>query len=63
MARLQKDGHVRSDVDARSAGELWFNGLNMMFTIVVKLHDMSLADLKSKIKNQSEPFVLALGTK
>ena len=60
MIRLQKEGYLRLDVDAQAAGELWFNSLNMMFTIFVKRDDMSLDDLKSEVARQSEPLILAL---
>ena len=63
MVRLQKDRRLRSDVDAYAAGELWFNSLNMMFTLFVKRDDMSLDDLKSEVARQSEPLILALEMK
>ncbi len=60
MVRLQKDGHLRADMDAYAAGELWFNSLNMMFTLFVKRDDMSLDDLKADVARQSAPLILAL---
>ncbi len=60
MVRLQDNGHLRPDVDAYAAGELWFNSLNMMFTIFVKRDDMSLDDLKADVARQSAPLILAL---
>ena len=60
IARLQRDGRVKRDVDARAVGETIFNNTNMMFTIFVKSGDMTLDSLKSSIARQNAPLTDAI---
>ncbi|MBE9554388.1 MAG: TetR/AcrR family transcriptional regulator [Proteobacteria bacterium] len=60
IARLQKDGSVKPDVDTRAVGEMIFNNTNMMFTIFIKSDDMALDSLKSDIARQNKPLADAI---
>lgn len=60
VERLQRDGKVRAEVDARAVGEMLFNNTNMMFTVYVKTEAMSLAALKDAIARQNRPLTDAI---
>jgi AcrR family transcriptional regulator len=60
IKRLQRDGKVRAQVDARAVGEMLFNNTNMMFIIYVKDEAMSLAALKDAIARQNRPLAAAI---
>jgi len=49
MERLQRDGRLRDDVDARAFGELLFLGLNGLFTAYTVTEDMTLDHLKAQM--------------
>jgi len=53
IGRLQKLGHIREDIDARSVGEMIFNNTNMMFALFVKSEDMTIAELRAAIRRQN----------
>lgn len=50
IARLQENGTLRPDVDARVLGELVFNDINMMFVEFVKDEKASLRELKKDLR-------------
>ena len=58
--RLRGDGLVRANVDAAAVGAMFFNNLNMMFTVFVKDEGQSLADLKSAIARQNRTLAQAI---
>lgn len=60
IARLQKDGSVKPDVDTRAVGEMIFNNTNMMFTVFVKSDSMTLDSLKKSIARQNRPLANAI---
>jgi AcrR family transcriptional regulator len=60
IARLQGDGRVKRDIDARAVGETIFNNTNMMFTIFVKTDSMTLESLKRDIARQNAPLAAAI---
>ena len=60
IARLQERGVVRGDVDADSAGEMFFNNMNMMFTVFVRNDAMPLARLKADIARQNRQLAMAI---
>jgi AcrR family transcriptional regulator len=62
IGRLQKLGHIRDDVDARSVGEMIFNNTNMMFTIFVKTEAMTIAELRAAIRRQNRLLLEAAAT-
>jgi AcrR family transcriptional regulator len=59
---LQSLGKVRSDLDARSLGELLFNNQNNMFVEFVKDETMTLATLKAAIRRQNRVLLQAIAT-
>ena len=60
IARLQRDGHVKPDVDTRAVGEMIFNNTNMMFTTFVKSDHMTLDSLSKSIARQNAPLANAI---
>ena len=60
IERLRRDGLVRSDVDAGAVGAMFFNNLNMMFTVFVKDEGQSLADLKAAVARQNRTLAEAI---
>jgi hypothetical protein len=60
IARLQKEGVVRVDVDAKAVGEMLFNNANNMFIMFVKNKTMSLKMLRRAIARQNAPLVAAI---
>ncbi|MBX3583076.1 MAG: TetR/AcrR family transcriptional regulator [Rhizobiaceae bacterium] len=63
VQRLRALGLVRPDVDIRSAGEVIFNNMNMMFTDFVKDDAMTLGDLRAAIRRQNKVLVDAIATR
>jgi AcrR family transcriptional regulator len=57
IEKLQAEGHLRADVDAASLGELIFNNTNMMFVTFVKSTGMTVEQLISRIRAQTEPVI------
>lgn len=62
IATLMERGLVRADVDDRAVGEMIFNNMNMMFMLFVKDEDMSLAELRRRVRAQNRPLLNALAT-
>ncbi len=60
IARLQRDGLIRAEVDTQSVGEMLFNNLNMMFTVFVRSDVMPLETLKADISRQNRPLAMAI---
>ena len=56
LARLQRDGVVRTDVDPGVLGEMIFNNLNAMFIEFVKSEPMGLSTLKAAVARQNAPL-------
>jgi len=60
IAQLQRNGHVKPEIDARAVGETIFNNTNMMFTVFVKTEQMTLDSLKRTIARQNRPLADAI---
>jgi len=60
IAALQRRGHARPDLDARTLGEVLFNNLNNMFIEFVKNDAMPLATLHAAVARQTAPLVRLL---
>jgi AcrR family transcriptional regulator len=60
VERLRGLGLVKPDTDVRSAGELIFNNMNMMFTEFVKQETMPLKALRTAIRRQNKVLVGAI---
>lgn len=60
IERLCSDGLVGAEVDARAVGEMFFNNLNMMFTVFVKDERQSLEGLKTAIARQNRTLARAI---
>lgn len=58
--RLRRDGHVRGDVNTRAVGEMFFNNMNMMFTVFVRDEPMHLERLKTMIGRQNRTLARAV---
>jgi len=56
ITELQRRGHARPDIDARTIGEVLFNNLNMMFIEFVKSEPMPLATLQAAVARQTAPL-------
>jgi AcrR family transcriptional regulator len=62
VERLKSLGLVRPDTDVRSAGEIVFNNMNMMFIEFVKQEAMPLKELRAGIRRQNKVVVGAIAT-
>lgn len=62
VERLRGLGLVRADSDVRSAGEIVFNNMNMMFIEFVKDEAMPIARLRAAIRRQNQVLVGAIAT-
>ncbi len=60
IARLRSSGLVRGNADVRSAGELVFNNMNMMFIEFVKRDDATMAWLRAAVRRQNRIVVDAI---
>lgn len=60
VERLRGLGLVRPETDVRSAGEIVFNNMNMMFTEFVKDDTMPIAALRAAIRRQNKILVGAI---
>ena len=60
VAQLRSRGLVRQDVDIRSAGEIVFNNMNMMFVEFVKDEAMPIAALREALRRQNKILVDAM---
>lgn len=60
VERLKSLGLVRPDTDVRSAGEIIFNNMNMMFIEFVKQEAMPLEQLRAAIRRQNDVLVGAI---
>ena len=60
VERLKGLGLVRPETDVRSAGEIIFNNMNMMFIEFVKQEAMPLGDLRAAIRRQNKVLVSAM---
>ncbi|MBL8578047.1 MAG: TetR/AcrR family transcriptional regulator [Mesorhizobium sp.] len=63
VERLQALGLVRPGMDIRSAGEIIFNNMNMMFIEFVKDDAMTLRDLRTAIRRQNKVLVDAIAVR
>jgi AcrR family transcriptional regulator len=63
VLKLQKRGLVVAGIDARAAGEMFFNNMNMMFTLFVKDETMSIETLNRRIARQNRPLAVAIGAR
>jgi AcrR family transcriptional regulator len=61
LVRLQELGLVGEGTDCRSAGELVFNNMNMMFIEFVKQDATTIASLRAAIRRQNSIVVAAIG--
>ena len=62
VERLKGLGLVRPATDVRSAGEIIFNNMNMMFIEFVKREAMPLGDLRAAIRRQNKVLVGAIAS-
>jgi AcrR family transcriptional regulator len=60
VERLKGLGLVRTETDVRSAGEVIFNNMNMMFIEFVKQEAMPLKELRAAIRRQNKVLVGAI---
>lgn len=60
VERLKGLGLVRPETDVRSAGEIIFNNMNMMFIEFVKQEAMPLEQLRAAIRRQNNVLVGAI---
>ncbi len=60
VERLKGLGLVRPETDVRSAGEIIFNNMNMMFIEFVKQEAMPLEQLRAAIRRQNDVLVGAI---
>lgn len=60
ITALQRRGHARPDLDARTLGEVLFNNLNMMFIEFAKNDAMPLATLQTAVARQTAPLARLL---
>ena len=60
VERLKGLGLVRPQTDVRSAGEIIFNNMNMMFIEFVKQEAMPLEQLRAAIRRQNDVLVGAI---
>lgn len=60
VERLKGLKLVRPDTDARAAGEIIFNNMNMMFMEFVRREAMPLAKLRAAIRRQNKILVSAI---
>jgi len=60
IERLKGLGLVKPDSDVRSAGEIIFNNMNMMFIEFVKRENMPLNQLRAAIRRQNKVLVGAI---
>jgi len=60
IERLKGLGLVKPDSDVRSAGEIIFNNMNMMFIEFVKRENMPLNELRAAIRRQNKVLVGAI---
>jgi len=63
VERLGALGLVRADLDIRSAGQIIFNNMNMMFIEFVKDDAMTLGDLRTAIRRQNKILVDAIAAR
>jgi AcrR family transcriptional regulator len=62
VEKLQGLGLVDGGIDARAAGELIFNNMNMMFIVFVKAEAMTVTELRATIRRQTRPLIDAITT-
>jgi AcrR family transcriptional regulator len=60
IMKLQQQGSARSEINARSVGELLFNNMNMMFIEFIKREDMTIKELLAAIHRQNRTLTLAI---
>lgn len=60
IRHLQADRRIRPDIDTEAVGEMFFNNMNMMFTVFVRDETMDLARLKSAIARQNRTLAAAI---
>lgn len=60
VEQLRSRGLVRADIDVRSAGEIVFNNMNMMFVEFVKDEAMPIAALREALRRQNKLLVDAM---
>ena len=60
VERLKSLGLVKAETDVRSAGEIIFNNMNMMFIEFVKDEAMPLGTLRTAIRRQNKVLVGAI---
>lgn len=60
VERLKDLGLIKLDTDIRSAGEIIFNNMNMMFIEFVKDEQMPIAELRAAIRRQNDILVGAI---
>lgn len=60
IARLKGLGLVRAELDSRSAGELIFNNVNMMFFEFVRDDVACVAELRAALRRQNEVLLGAI---
>lgn len=60
IRHLQSVRRIRPDIDTEAVGEMFFNNMNMMFTVFVRDEAMDLARLKSAIARQNRTLAAAI---
>jgi hypothetical protein len=60
IAKLQELGLVGGDIDGRGVGEMLFNSMNMMFMEFIKREDMTIKEIRAKIRRQNRTLVQAI---
>ncbi len=63
VERLKGLGLVKAETDVRSAGEIIFNNMNMMFIEFVKHEAMPLRELRAAIRRQNKVLVGAIAAR
>ena len=60
IMKLQQQGSVRDEINARGVGELLFNNMNMMFIEFIKREDMTIKELLAAIRRQNQTLTFAI---
>jgi AcrR family transcriptional regulator len=62
VTALQERGLARDDVDFCGVGQMIFNNMNMMFIEFIKREDMTIKELRVKIRRQNRTLIKAISS-
>jgi AcrR family transcriptional regulator len=62
VTALQERGLARVDVDFCGVGQMIFNNMNMMFIEFIKREDMTIKELRVKIRRQNRTLIKAISS-